>query len=93
MTNWGWRRPRTRPLRGEGRGLVTEKMEEEKEKGELRSPHDTEAEEVEDVIGLVAAALRRAAVVGEEAGAAVPAAAAQQTERSRRRSCGVGHAC
>ncbi len=57
-------------------------------KMELRSPHDTEAVAVVDVVGRAAVALRRAAVVG----AAVPAAAAQQTERTSRGSCGVCHA-
>ena len=57
-------------------------------KMELRSPHDTEPDEVVEVDGRVVVALRRAAVVGVEA----PAAAAQQTVRTSRRSCGVGHA-
>ena len=48
---------RNRPLRSEGRGIVPEKME-------LRSPHDTEADAVEDDVGRVVAALRRAAVDG-----------------------------
>ena len=56
---------------------------------ELRSPHDTEADEADDAVGRVVAALRRAAVVGVD----VPAAAAQQTGRTSRGSCGVGHAC
>ena len=63
-------------------------MEKEKEKMELRSPHDTEADVVVDAVGRVDDAPRRAAVVG----AAVPVAAAQQTVRTSRGSCGVGHA-
>ena len=55
---------------------------------ELRSPHDTEADEAADEAGREAVALRRAAAVG----AVAPAAAAQQTVRTSRRSCGVGHA-
>ena len=58
------------------------------EKRELRSPRDTEAAAVVDVVGRAAAALRRAAVVGD----VEPAAAAQQTVRTSRGSCGVGHA-
>ena len=58
-------------------------------KMELRSPHDTEADDDADVVGRgVVVALRRAAVVG----GAAPVAAAQQTVRTSRRSCGVGHA-
>ena len=64
-------------------------MEEEKEKRELRSPRDTEAEVAADGAGRVVEAQRRAAAVG----AAGPAAAAQQTVRTSRGSCGVGHAC
>ena len=52
-----------------------EKMEEEKEKRELRSPDGTEPEAGVDVVGRVAVALRRAA----EDGVVVPDAAAQQT--------------
>ena len=63
-------------------------MEKEKEKRELRSPHDTEAEAAVNAAGRVGAAPRRAA----GAGAAAPAAAAQQTVRASRRPCGVGHA-
>ena len=74
-------RLRNRPLRGEGRGLVTEKME-------LRSPHYTEAEVVDDADGRAVVAPRRAAAVG----AAAPAAAARQTVGTCRRSCGVCHA-
>ena len=55
---------------------------------ELRSPRDTEAEEVENEVGRVVVALRRAA----EAGGVAPVAAAQQTVRASRGSCGVGHA-
>ena len=66
-----------------------EKMEEEKEKRELRSPHDTEPDDEAEVVGRVVDALRRAAVDG----VADPAAAAQQTVRPSRGSCGVGHAC
>ena len=51
---------RTRPLRGEGGGLV------------LRSPHDTEADVAVAADGRAEGALRRAAVVGVE----VPVAAA-----------------
>ena len=88
VTNWGGRRPRNRPLRGEGSGLVTEKMKEEKEKRELRIPHDAEPDDVDEEVGRAAVALRRAAV----AGGVVPAAAAQQTVRASRRSGGVCHA-
>ena len=56
---------------------------------ELRSPRDTEAEEVEEAVGREVAAQRRAAAEG----VADPAAAAQQTVRTSRGSCGVGHAC
>ena len=64
-------------IRSEGCGLV------------LRSPHDTEPDDFEEVVGReVVEALRRAAAVGVVA----PAAAAQQTVRTSRRSCGVGHA-
>ena len=66
-----------------------EKMEEEKEKRELRSPRDTEAVVVDDVDGREVVAPRRAASVG----AADPAAAAQQTVRTSRGSCGICHAC
>ena len=56
---------------------------------ELRSPHDTESDDVvEDAVGRAVVALRRAA----DAGDVEPAAAAQQTVRTSRRSCGVGHA-
>ena len=58
------------------------------EKRELRSPRDTEPDEVDDDVGRAAVALRRAA----EAGAVAPVAAAQQTGRASRGSCGVGHA-
>ena len=54
----------------------------------LRSPHDTEPEDVVDDVGRVVEALRRAAAAGD----VVPAAAAQQTGRTSRGSCGVGHA-
>ncbi len=83
VTNWGWRRPRNRPLRGEGRGLVTEKME-------LRSPRGAEAGVEADAAGpgREIVAPRRAAVVGE----GVHGAAARQTFRASRRSCGVCHA-
>ena len=52
---------------------------------ELRSPRDTEAVAVVEVVGRVVVALRRAADVG----AVVPVAAAQQTVRASRGSCGV----
>ena len=85
VINWCWRRPRTCPLRGEGSGLVTEKMKEEKEKRELRIPHGTEADGLVVAVGREAVAPRRAAVVG---GAAPPgpAAAAKQTVRASRGS-------
>ena len=56
---------------------------------ELRSPHDTEPDEVAEVAGRAVAAQRRAAVAGVDG----PEAAAQQTGRPSRGSCGVGHAC
>ena len=65
-----------------------EKMEEEKEKRELRSPHDTEAVVADADAGRAVVALRRAA----EAGEVGPGAAAQQTVRPSRGSCGVCHA-
>ncbi len=55
---------------------------------ELRSPHDTEPDDVADAAGRAEAALRRAAAEGGEG----PVAAAQQTVRPSRGSCGVGHA-
>ena len=55
---------------------------------ELRSPHDTETDDVVDDVGRAVAAPRRAAA----AGVAVPVAAAPQTVRASRGSCGVGHA-
>ena len=65
-------------------------MEKEKEKMELRSPHDTETDVGADAVGrVVVVAPRRAAADG----VAVPAAAAQQTVRPSRGPCGVGHAC
>ena len=70
-----------RPLRGEGWGLVTEKME-------LGIASDADPEVVVDEAGRDAVAQRRAAVVE----VVVPRAAAQQTIRASRRSCGVGHA-
>ena len=65
-----------------------EKMEEEKEKRELRSPRDTEPDVVDDEGRADVVAPRRAAVVG----VVVPEAAAQQTVRTRLGSCGVCHA-
>ena len=83
------RRPRTRPLRGEGRGLVPEKMEKKKEKRELRSPDGTEPDTIAGADRVVAAAQRATAIDGVVA----PEAAAQQTNRAARLgSCGVGHA-
>ena len=64
-----------------------EKMEEEKEKRELRSPRDTEAVVGADA-GRAGAALRRAA----DDGVVAPVAAAQQTVRTSRGSCGICHA-
>ena len=88
VTNWCWRRPRTRPLRGEGSGLVTEKMKEEKEKRELRIPHGTEAVVELDQVG-------RSEVVAPRGAAGVGGAgqggAAQQTVRPSRGSCGIDH--
>ncbi len=84
----------TKPWRTPRFGEVKRKKRKWKIKNgkmELRSPHDTEPEVVEDanVAGRGAAALRRAAVEG----VVVPAAAAQQTVRASRGSCGVCHAC
>ena len=78
-----WRTPRFGEVKMKKRNwkIKTGKME-------LRSPHDTEPDEVVDAAGRAAVALRRAA----DDGAAVPVAAAQQTVRTSRRSCGVGHA-
>ena len=61
-------------------------MEEEKEKGELRSPHDTEAEVVAGAERVPVEALRATGVVGVAVDAR---AAAQQTSRTSRWSCGV----
>ncbi len=69
-----------RPLRGEGSGLVTEKMEDEKEKGELRIASDAEADIAFDVPGVAekcVVAVRRAAAVG----GGIPAPAANHTVR------------
>ena len=66
-----------------------EKMEEEKEKRELRSPRDTEADAAVEVVGRADVAHRRAA----EVGVAAPEAAAKQTVRTSRGSCGICHAC
>ena len=63
-------------------------MKEEKEKRELRSPRDTEADVVADAAGRAVDALRRAA----DAGVVGPDAAAQQTVRTSRGSCGICHA-
>ena len=82
----------TKPWRTPRFGEVKRKKRKWKIKNgkmELRSPHDTEPDEVADAAGRVVGALRRAAVVGEIA----PVAAAQQTVRASRGSCGVCHAC
>ena len=63
-----------------------EKMEEEKEKRELRSPDGTEPEKAADAVREVVGALRASAADGE----VDPVAAAQQTVRPSRGSCGVG---
>ena len=65
-----------------------EKMEEEKEKRELRSPDGTEPDIAAGVVRVEADALRATAEVGVVA----IGAAAQQTVRTSRGSCGVGHA-
>ena len=65
--------------------MVLEKMEEEKEKRELRSPHDTEPDVEADVGGRVVDAPRRAAFVGVVG----PVTAAPQTLRASRGPCGV----
>ena len=81
----------TKPWRTPRFGEVKRKKRKWKIKNgkmELRSPHDTEAEDAAEVDGRAEEALRRAAV----AGAVVPDAAARQTVRTSRGSCGVGHA-
>ncbi len=81
----------TKPWRTPRFGEVKRKKRKWKIKNgkmELRSPHDTEAEEVADVVGRADDALRRAA----EEEVVEPVAAAQQTVRTSRGSCGVDHA-